>query len=422
MAFYLQCPNHSIQLVYTWLMIFAYFSPFNADSISWNFSAPGCSGALVDWGTTACWTTLPTSVDDVVIDPPLDTFPIFSLVVNIAVNIKSISIARPMTFALNQGFHVLGSCQFCGMVNSTSSAASLNCTTMLSCAAGAAIYSESHDSNFTIRAVSVRNIFFVADSRGRMILGSSAACYNCTVYVGRGGEFYATSSIVSQSENSCTIRNYGKLFLGDLYSALNASVRLVLDCSVVSTSHIHIISSVELSRSVQVTGQISIRPGTTLTFSKSVVMPSLHISQSGSGREAVLRFLVPAAAQLSIHAFVAPGVRLSFETCPSSPSFLNISTQSDLDWNCPSSFFSRSNPSFLTGLASSRFQIGGSSSSVEINATVPPDTAVAWLRDEADDDRKAYWSMLFNIQIAAVATVASNILLQYGARLLLPLH
>jgi hypothetical protein len=420
MAFYHQCPNHSIQLVYAWLIIFACFSRFNADSISWNFSAPGCSGALVDWGTTACWTTPPTSVDDVVIDPPLDTFPMFSLVANVAVNIKSISIARPMTFALKQSFHVLGSCQVCGMVNSTSSAASLNCTTIMSCSAGVTIYSESRDSNFTIRALSVRNVFFVADFLGTIILGSSAACDNCTVYVGRGGEFYATSSIVSQSENSCRIRNYGKLFLGDPYSAMN--VRLVQDCLVFSTSQIHIISSVDLSRSVQVTGQVSIYPGATLTFSNSVVMSSLNISQSGSGREGVLRFLVPAAAQLSIQAFVASGVKLSFDTCPSSVSFLNISTQSDLDWNCPSSFFSRSNPSFLTGLASSRFQIGGLSSSVEINATVPADTSVAWLRDEADAERRAYWSTLFNIQIAAVATVASNILLQYGAHWLPPLH
>ena len=421
MAIYHRCPIISIQFVYTWLIIFACFSRFNADSISWNFSGPGCSGALVDWGTTACWPTLPTSVDDVVIDPPLHTFPTFSLVLNIAVHIKSISIARPMTFVVKQVFHAHGICQFCGMVNSTSSITSLNCATMQACSAGVAMYAESRDSVFTIRAVSVRNVFFIADSLGKMILGSSAACDNCTVYVGRSGEFNATSSIVSQSENSCRIWNHGKIFLGDLHSALNSSARVVQDCSIVSTSQIHIISSVHLSRSVQITGQMSIRPGATLTLSKSVVISSLHISQSDSGREAVLLFLVPAAAQLTIEACVASGVRLSFETCPSSVSFLNISTESDLDWNCPTSFFSSSKPSFLTGLGSSRFHFGGSYSSVEINATVPAHTSVDWLSPK-DANRKAYWSMLFNIEVAAAATVASNILLQYGAHLLRPLH
>jgi hypothetical protein len=75
----------------------------------------------------------------------------------------------------------------------------------------------------------------------------------------------------------------------------------------------------------------------------------------------------------------------------------------------------------LTGLGSSRFHFGGSYSSVEINATVPAHTSVEWLRDKAAN-RKAYWSMLFNLEVAATATVASNILLQYGAHLLRPLH
>jgi hypothetical protein len=143
-------------------------------------------------------------------------------------------------------------------------------------------------------------------------------------------------------------------------------------------------------------------------------MQSTQISLLFTGVAAIVVLRVPALAQLAVHATFGVGVNVLFQSCPLSATFLNITAASDVDWNCPSVFFSKSNPSSLTFLSSSRFQIGPTS--VQINAVVSSDVSKQFVSD-SHPQLIAYWSNVFNMQITAEALIASNILLEYVTHL-----
>jgi hypothetical protein len=144
-------------------------------------------------------------------------------------------------------------------------------------------------------------------------------------------------------------------------------------------------------------------------------MQSTQMSLAFTGVPALVLLRLPSHSQLAVHAAFGVGVNALFETCPLSATFLNITAASDVDWDCPLSFFSNSNPSSLTFLSSSRFQIGAKTS-VQINAVVSSDVSKEFVRD-SQPQHIAYWSNVFNMQITAEALIASNILLEYVAQL-----
>jgi hypothetical protein len=185
------------------------------------------------------------------------------------------------------------------------------------------------------------------------------------------------------------------------------------DCIVTSSSEIVVLSPATITLPVQFSGFIMIQPTAIMILKNTAGMQSLQISPTRTGQPAILSFLLPAQANLYVAASVSSGVLVTFDSCPVTKSFLNISSSDDIDWNCASSFFSGTRPSFLHMLGSARLRIGWLRS-IRINAALPAQSSTDFVSN-TEDAFKAYWSNVFNIQNEAAAMVASNMLLDYSS-------
>jgi hypothetical protein len=387
----------------------------SADSVYWIFTSPGCSGSLIDWDTFACWSKVPAAHDDVTITPPLN-IPPFSVVIRSAVQVRSLTIEQRATLVLEQALNVSESCQLCGNLNSTRRGVSLSCKSLKSCASiGASLFSGSADSSLAIRATDIQDLSVVAENLGKVFVESSTNCRRCSMLVARGGEFQAFGSILSASAYDCSIVNFGRLALGQAAPPAQSSADRYYDCSVSSSSEMIVESSAFITRPVHIMQVMKLHPSLTLSLTNTVVMQSLQISQTRAGQPATILFRSPSLAFISIDAVIASGVLASFDSCPETTTFLNISSIADIQWNCASSFFSIERPSFLKmfGQAQIRF---GSTRSVQSNAVISADVSLSFISSSAADQQlKARWSNVFNMQNLAEALIASNILLDYAS-------
>lgn len=387
----------------------------SADSVFWKFSSSGCSGPLIDWHTVSCWSKLPAVNDDVTITPPIN-IPSFSVVISSVVEIRSLMIDRYTSIVLNQVLNVSESCQLCGTLNSTRGGGSFSCKSLKSCASfGASLFSGFANSSLTIIIANIQNVSFVAEAFGKLFFRSTAECSRCSVFIQRGGEFQAFGNISSSSADDCDIINFGRLVLGQEALAVHSHEARFFDCSVSSSSEVIVESMVLITRPVNISQLIKLHPSATLSLAHTVVMQSLKICQTHAGQPATILLRPLPQVSISIDATIASGVLASFDSCPDTTMFLNISSSADIQWNCASSFFSAAKPSTLVffGQAQIRF---GSTRSVQINAAISAEVSSSFVSTEEfndDPELKARWSILFNMQNPADALIASNILLDF---------
>ena len=228
---------------------------------------------------------------------------------------------------------------------------------------------------------------------------SNVTCSNCTFSIFDGAALFATSCILAKPGDKCSILNAGNLVIGALLSS-------VLDCSVTSSSKVIFKSFVKIIQPAFFSGSMILQAGATLTLSSAVTMHSLNISESG-------KLVIESESELHIEAMIGSGMKTTFEKCPLSIAFLNVSTSGIFVWNCVSSRFSRLKPSSLKGLGMSYIEFG----EVQIYAANPvsPDKSTTFINPiNSNQQLRAYWSNLFNMKIIAEATVASNMLFDYG--------
>ena len=406
--------KHTMMVVAVFVIAITCCPLSSADSVSWIFSSPICSGSLIDWGTAACWSKMPEANDDVTITPPV-SIPPFSVVVHTAVHIRSLAIEQYASIVLKQTLNVSESCQLCGTLNNTRADGSLSCKSVKSCSSfGASLFSGSANSSLTIKAVFIQNVTLVTETFGKIHLASSASCSRCSMSVARGGEFQASDSILSVSTDDCNISNMGQLVLGHAAADVHTSRLRYYDCNISSSSQIIFESSAHISGPVHISQFMKLQPSTALSLASTVMMQSLTISSSSTGQPATILFRPPAHASMSIDATIALGVLASFDSCPDAISFLNISTSGDIEWNCASIFFSSQNPSALRiyGQAHIRF---GSIRGVTSNSIISADVSSSFIRNTNDQELKAIWSNVFNMENAADALIASNMLLDFAS-------
>jgi hypothetical protein len=137
-------------------------------------------------------------------------------------------------------------------------------------------------------------------------------------------------------------------------------------------------------------------------------MYSLAIAQHQKGAFGVIEFSATKQAQYSIEFVADAGINVSFEACPSSIAFLNISFASNLDWDCTSKFASAS---FLAAFESSRIRFG-SQKNVQLNDFSSSDDSRSFIASESLE-LKTLWSNVFDMQNNFEAAVASNIMNSY---------
>jgi hypothetical protein len=241
----------------------------------------------------------------------------------------------------------------------------------------------------------MKNINLFALSSGKISLMSNVTCSNCTFSIFEGADLFATSSILAKPGDPCSILNAGNLVIGAIFSS-------VLDCRVTSSSNVIFKSFVKIIQPAFFSGSMILRAGATLTMSSDVIMHSLNISENGM-------LVIETESELHIDATIGSGIKTSFEKCPSSVAFLNVSTSGIFVWNCVSSRFSRLKPSSLKGFGMAHVEFG----EVQINAAVYPEKSTTFFNN-ANQQIQALWSNLFNMNIVAEATVASNMLFDFG--------
>jgi hypothetical protein len=241
----------------------------------------------------------------------------------------------------------------------------------------------------------MKNIHFFALSSGKISLMSNVTCSNCTFSIFEGADLFATSSILAKLGDQCSIWNAGNLVIGASFSS-------VIDCRVTSSSKVIFKSFVKIIQPAFFSGSMILQVGAALTLSSAVTMQSLIISENG-------KLVIESESELHIEAMIGSGIKTSFEKCPSSIAFLNVSTSGNFAWNCASSQFSRLKPSSLKCFGMAHVEFG----EVQINAAVSPDKSTRFIQSE-NRQLQAHWTNLFNMQITAEATVASNLLFDYG--------
>jgi hypothetical protein len=392
-------------------MAIAFYPSCGADSVFWIFEAPGCSSSIVSWEASACWSKPPASNDVVTIDPP-DNVP-FSVSVNSVVRIRSLTIKRYTSIILEQALNVSESCQVCGLVTSAHPSAVLSCAAIKSCPSfGAALFSGSKNTSLVIHAAEFHNVSFFAEPSGKISITTPAVCWRCALVVAEGAVLEASRGISAAFAGNCTISNSGRLVLGGADSSIS-----IFDCVVASASEIVVQTSATITLPVRISGLMTLHPATTMTLTSTVEMQSLQISPADAGQPAFLRLLLPPSANMYVAATVTSGVLVTFDSCPEAKSFLNISSSADIDWNCATSFFSSANPSSLRMLFSARIRFGLLRGSVRVNAALPAQLSADWVSEPSNPlyDFKATWSNIFNMQDVAAATIASNMLRDYGS-------
>lgn len=388
-------------------MAIVFYPSCSADSVFWIFATPGCSGSIVSWEASACWSKPPDSNDAVTIDPP-DNAP-FSVSVNAVVRIRSLTIKRYTSVILEQALNVSESCQVCGTVSSAHPSAVLSCAAIKSCPSfGAALLSGSRNTSLVIHAAEFHNVSLFAEASGKISITNPAVCWRCTLVIAEGAVLEASRGISAASAGNCTISNSGRLVLGGADLSIS-----IFDCIVVSASEIVVRSSATITQPARISGLMMLQPAATMTLTSTVEMQSLQISPTRSGQPAFLSFLLPPPANMSVAATVSSGLLVTFDSCPETKSFLNISSSADIDWNCPSSSFSGSNPSSLRMLDSARIRFGWLRS-VRINADLPAKLSQDFVSNPSSYIFLAHWSNIFNMQDVAAATIASNLLRDYS--------
>ena len=404
------CHIRSMRYISFCLITLGFCTFCDSALVSWSFSAAGCSGAFVDWASSTCWSNaaLPSIADDVIFDPSAALASTFSVVVNSAIQIRSITVYRAMLFFLKQSLFVTGNCQYCGSVNSTGQDVSLSCNSMNSCVnVGASLFSGTSQAILHIHNAAIRNLTISAPI-GKIILRDPTSCSNCTFVVARDGTIETESSISASSANQCTFTNFGILTLGSLGSNV-----FIYNCSIVSSSNVFVRSTVLITLPAQFSGLVRLYPSASLVLMHSVSMYSLQISPIMEDTQGTLVFRAPVFATFSIEAAIDFGIQTSFELCPASVSLLNISITDDLSWNCASTTFSSLVSSSLNAFGNSRIRFGTLTQSVQMNSIIPADVSTTYASN-ADLQLRAFWSNLFDMRNVAEATVASNILLAYG--------